>query len=60
MTKRDYIVFAQMVKTLPSADRTEYDDCVSRDDLIGMMGDIFEADNPLFNPDRFRKACRGV
>ncbi len=56
MTRKDYEKFAEMVElagerfdTAPESDVVRY--------FTNRIADIFAADNPCFNRERFHKAC---
>ena len=54
MTRKDYVKFAEMLKAqqhTPGKDRLQ----ISR--IIHATVDIFAADNPNFDRDRFLTAC---
>jgi hypothetical protein len=66
MTKKDYVKFAQMFKTKMDATQQALDSGAGERatgysmaiyDIAGDMARIFADDNPLFDSDRFLKAC---
>jgi predicted metal-dependent hydrolase len=60
MTKKDYIVFARMVKDLRKSE-SHYDKesmaVVRVVDVEDALANIFAADNGRFDRERFYKAC---
>ena len=61
MTRKDYEKFADMVNTHRkyALDAVKLDTgyIVAWNDCAFAMADIFKADNPRFNRDKFLKAC---
>ena len=52
MTKKDYIKAAEIVRAIKSLhDRTV---------VMYGMAELFQSDNPRFDPDRFKAACDPV
>lgn len=51
MTKKDYIVFAKVLK--------KYNDCMEpcAKDITNDIAVLFALDNPKFNKDKFLQAC---
>lgn len=48
MTKKDYIALARAISTLPDATRSQ---------ACATVGMVLRVDNPLFDMERFAKAC---
>lgn len=48
MTKKDYIALARAISTLPDATRSQ---------ACAVVGMVLRIDNPLFDMERFAKAC---
>lgn len=65
MSKKDYIKFANMVKALVNETKSPLTPNAARESeqllycsiFSNKMADIFAQDNPLFDRDRFLKAC---
>ena len=54
MTRKDYVKFAAMLKL----ERETYGNIVELGLIIDSIADIFAADNPRFDRERFAKACK--
>jgi hypothetical protein len=50
VSRRDYIAVAVVLRGAALTER-------QRDDLVGRFSDLFAADNPRFDADRFALAC---
>lgn len=63
MTKKDYIQFAKKFEGLKpvQSDLETLDEYMARREewkiMIWAVSDIFQQDNPRFDPDKFLKAC---
>ena len=54
MTKKDYVAIAQIVRLTTSFEIANY---IVKSKFIRALCQRFEADNPRFNPEKFKKAC---
>jgi len=62
VNKKDYCKFAEMVKYNRAFTGTDTDEAfagyrVACNDFAFAMADIFKADNPRFDQEKFLKAC---
>jgi len=55
VTKKDYIAFAKAIKE----EQEQGSFHASLDSLVNRICDIFVADNPRFDREKFLKACDG-
>jgi hypothetical protein len=53
MTRKDYVATAQILSSYKDLIADEF----TFHDLVDDFGSMFEADNPKFNFETFRKAC---
>lgn len=56
MSKKDYIAIAKIIINATIRPPT-MDPVLVREDVIIGLADMFKADNPLFDRDRFISAC---
>jgi len=54
MSRKDYVKFAEMLRTIP----LEGPALCFWKDVRDRIADIFAADNPNFDRERFEKACQ--
>jgi len=60
MRKKDYVTFAEMLRAAPSfMAYTDSGVLAMVDHVRDRIADIFAADNPRFDRERFERACRG-
>jgi hypothetical protein len=57
MTRKDYVKFAEMVKTMKAKLKLLSNAHDVLDDMAENMAIIFQDDNPNFNRARFLEAC---
>ena len=53
MTRKDYVATAEILSSFKELIGDEF----TFDDLVNDFGSMFEADNPRFDFETFRKAC---
>jgi len=59
MTKKDYVKFAEMLRTIP-LEGLEGPALCYWSHVVEGVADIFAADNPNFDRVRFVRACRDM
>ena len=57
MTRKDYVATAEILKTFAKG---YMENAADYDELVEEFADMFEADNPNFKIDTFRKACEVI
>jgi hypothetical protein len=60
MTRKDYILIAETIRTIDRATFSIYDDVAEklRANMAGHFAAMLERDNPRFDRARFLKACK--
>jgi len=62
MTRKDYVAIAEALSSAKSPEDVDVftPTCEEmRQDIIGRISRVFQADNPRFDHDRFYTACEG-
>lgn len=61
MTRKDFQMIAQVIRSLPSFDVKSLDDadCVRFSAIIARFAEALANTNPRFNRSRFENACNG-
>ena len=57
MTRKDYVATAEILKTFAKG---YMESSADYDELFEEFAEMFEADNPNFKIDAFRKACETI
>jgi hypothetical protein len=59
MSRKDYILIAETIKSLPSFTTKECTDAVRFEALVNRFADALAGTNPKFDRQRFAAACNG-
>ena len=57
MTRKDYEAIANAIRTARGAAFTQYGRDAQVDEVIRLIGDAMQADNPRFSRTKFKDAC---
>jgi hypothetical protein len=59
MSRKDFILIAQVIKYLPSFECTQDSDVVRHSAIVARFAEALAGTNPRFDRQRFENACNG-
>jgi hypothetical protein len=59
MTRKDFVLIAQAIKSLPSFECKQDGDVVRFSAIVASFTEALASTNPRFDRERFEKACKG-
>lgn len=59
MSRKDFVLIAEVIRLLPATDTTEVPDTVRHSAIVARFIEALAKTNPKFDRARFEKACNG-